>query len=172
MPTPLNSPTTARCGTGRAWKAGAEVRSGQDRATPGYGWSIKELPTRARRSRPEPAVLYRRLKCPIADWFSASLDQIGIDPLAWKAVQGGRPCNVVPTVGGQNVALPCYTDSRPLRRSTIMSTTTIRLPSELKARVAAAAKKAGKSAHSFILEAIAEKAQDTEQASEFQALAD
>ncbi|HQR77938.1 MAG: DUF1778 domain-containing protein [Betaproteobacteria bacterium] len=53
-----------------------------------------------------------------------------------------------------------------------MSTTTIRLPSELKARVAAAAKKAGKSAHSFILEAIAEKAQDTEQASEFQALAD
>lgn len=53
-----------------------------------------------------------------------------------------------------------------------MSTTTIRLPSELKARVAAAAKKAGKSAHSFILEAIAEKAQHTEQASEFQALAD
>lgn len=53
-----------------------------------------------------------------------------------------------------------------------MSTTTIRLPSELKARVAAAAKKAGKSAHSFILEAIAEKAQDTERASEFHALAD
>lgn len=53
-----------------------------------------------------------------------------------------------------------------------MSTTTIRLPSELKARVAAAAKKAGKSAHSFILEAIAEKAQDAERASEFHALAD
>ena len=53
-----------------------------------------------------------------------------------------------------------------------MSTTTIRLPSELRARVAAAAKKAGKSAHSFILEAIAEKAQDAEQASEFHALAD
>lgn len=53
-----------------------------------------------------------------------------------------------------------------------MSTTTIRLPNELKARVAAAAKKTGKSAHSFILEAIAEKAQDTERASEFQALAD
>ena len=33
-------------------------------------------------------------------------------------------------------------------------------------------KKAGKSAHSFILEAIAEKAQDAEQASEFHALAD
>jgi predicted transcriptional regulator len=53
-----------------------------------------------------------------------------------------------------------------------MSTTTIRLPSDLKARVAAAAKKSGKSAHSFILEAIAEKAQDTERASEFHALAD
>jgi predicted transcriptional regulator len=53
-----------------------------------------------------------------------------------------------------------------------MSTTTIRLPSELKARVAAAAKKAGKSAHSFILEAIAEKAQDAERASEFHALAE
>jgi predicted transcriptional regulator len=53
-----------------------------------------------------------------------------------------------------------------------MSTTTIRLPSDLKARVAAAAKKTGKSAHSFILEAIAEKAQDTEQSSEFQAVAE
>lgn len=53
-----------------------------------------------------------------------------------------------------------------------MSTTTIRLPSELRARVAAAAKKAGKSAHSFILEAIAEKAQDAERASKFHALAD
>lgn len=53
-----------------------------------------------------------------------------------------------------------------------MSTTTIRLPGELRARVAAAAKKAGKSAHSFILEAIAEKAQDAERASELHALAD
>lgn len=53
-----------------------------------------------------------------------------------------------------------------------MTTTTIRLPSDLKARVAAAAKKSGKSTHSFILEAIAEKAQDTERASEFHALAD
>lgn len=53
-----------------------------------------------------------------------------------------------------------------------MSTTTIRLPSDLKARVAAAASKAGKSAHSFILEAIAEKAEEAERASEFHALAD
>ena len=40
-----------------------------------------------------------------------------------------------------------------------MSTTTIRLPDELKARVAAAAKRSGTTAHAFILEAIAEKAQ-------------
>ncbi len=38
-----------------------------------------------------------------------------------------------------------------------MSTTTIRLPEELKARVAAAAKRAGTTTHSFILEAIAKK---------------
>jgi len=38
-----------------------------------------------------------------------------------------------------------------------MSTTTIRLPEDLKARVAAAAKRAGTSTHGFILEAIAEK---------------
>lgn len=39
-----------------------------------------------------------------------------------------------------------------------MSTTTIRLPDGLKARVAVAAKRAGKTAHKFILEAIVEKA--------------
>ncbi len=48
-----------------------------------------------------------------------------------------------------------------------MSTTTIRLPDDLKARVAAAAEKTGQSPHSFILEAIAEKAQDTERQSDF-----
>jgi predicted transcriptional regulator len=53
-----------------------------------------------------------------------------------------------------------------------MTTTTIRLPGDLKARVAAAAKKSGQSAHSFILEAIAEKAEDAERYSEFHELAD
>lgn len=53
-----------------------------------------------------------------------------------------------------------------------MTTTTIRLPPDLKARVAAAAKKSGQSAHSFIVEAIAEKAEDAERHSEFHALAD
>jgi predicted transcriptional regulator len=42
-------------------------------------------------------------------------------------------------------------------------TTTIRLSEELKARIASAAERAGKSTHSFILEAIAEKAELEEQ---------
>jgi predicted transcriptional regulator len=49
-----------------------------------------------------------------------------------------------------------------------MSTTTIRLPQELKARVARAAKRTGKTVHSFILEAIAEKAENEELRGEFQ----
>jgi predicted transcriptional regulator len=53
-----------------------------------------------------------------------------------------------------------------------MTTTTIRLPPELKAKVAAAARKSGQSAHSFIVEAIAEKAEDAERRSEFHELAD
>ncbi len=48
-----------------------------------------------------------------------------------------------------------------------MSTTTIRLPDDLKARVAAAAEKAGKTTHGFILEAIAEKADAEERRSDF-----
>ncbi len=48
-----------------------------------------------------------------------------------------------------------------------MSTTTIRLPDELKARVAAAAKRAGTTAHGFILQAIAEKTDEEERRSEF-----
>ena len=49
-----------------------------------------------------------------------------------------------------------------------MSTTTIRLPQELKERIARAAARAGTSAHSFILEAIAEKADQAERRAEFQ----
>ena len=49
-----------------------------------------------------------------------------------------------------------------------MSTTTIRLPQDLKERVARAAKRAGTTAHSFILEAIAEKAEQEERRGEFQ----
>ena len=50
-----------------------------------------------------------------------------------------------------------------------MSTTTIRLPEEL---IAAAAKRAGTTAHAFILEAIAEKATNEERHAEFDAQAE
>lgn len=53
-----------------------------------------------------------------------------------------------------------------------MSTTTIRMPDDLKERLTAAAEKAGTSAHSFILQAIAEKAQQQELYSEFNELAE
>jgi predicted transcriptional regulator len=48
-----------------------------------------------------------------------------------------------------------------------MSTTTIRLPKDLKSRVAAAAERAGTTAHGFILEAIAEKTDREAQRADF-----
>jgi len=53
-----------------------------------------------------------------------------------------------------------------------MSTTTIRLPDDLKTRIAAAAKHAGTTAHAFILEAIAEKAEQAERRADFDAVAE
>ena len=53
-----------------------------------------------------------------------------------------------------------------------MTTTTIRLPEELKARITAAAKSTGTTAHGFILEAIAEKATWHECRSEFESEAE
>ncbi|MDZ4811405.1 MAG: ribbon-helix-helix protein, CopG family [Pseudomonadota bacterium] len=53
-----------------------------------------------------------------------------------------------------------------------MSTTTIRLPDALKARIAKAAKRGGTTAHNFILEAIAEKADQAERQAEFDAQAE
>lgn len=53
-----------------------------------------------------------------------------------------------------------------------MSTTTLRLPNHLKARVTALAKRAGKTVHSFILEAIAEKTDEIERRSDFQEVAE
>ncbi len=53
-----------------------------------------------------------------------------------------------------------------------MSTTTIRLPKDLKERIARAAERAGTTAHSFILEAIAEKAELEERRAEFEETAD
>ena len=53
-----------------------------------------------------------------------------------------------------------------------MSTTTIRLPEDLKARIAAAAGRAGKTPHALILEAIAEKAEKAERRSDFHSVAE
>jgi predicted transcriptional regulator len=53
-----------------------------------------------------------------------------------------------------------------------MSTTTIRLPADLKARVAAAAERAGTTAHGFILEAIADRADQAERLADFYDLAE
>lgn len=55
---------------------------------------------------------------------------------------------------------------------TPMPTTTIRLPEDLKARVAAAAKRAGMTPHGFILEAIAEKTEQENLRADFDAVAE
>jgi predicted transcriptional regulator len=53
-----------------------------------------------------------------------------------------------------------------------MPTTTIRLEADLKVRVAAAAERAGKTSHAFILDAIAQTVEQTEVESAFDHLAD
>jgi predicted transcriptional regulator len=54
-----------------------------------------------------------------------------------------------------------------MNRSDAMSTTTVRLPQDLKQRIARAAERAGTTAHNFILEALAEKADQEERRAEF-----
>ena len=66
----------------------------------------------------------------------------------------------------------CYIAPNPIAGSLRMSTTTIRLPEDLKARVAKAAEAAGTTAHGFILEAIAEKAEQAERRADFHAEAE
>jgi predicted transcriptional regulator len=53
-----------------------------------------------------------------------------------------------------------------------VTTTTIRMPDDLKARVAAAAKRSGTTPHGFMLEAIAEKAEQAELRADFDAVAE
>lgn len=53
-----------------------------------------------------------------------------------------------------------------------MSTTTIRIEDDLKARVAAAAERAGKTAHAFMLDAIAQTVELAEQDDDFYRAAD
>ena len=57
-------------------------------------------------------------------------------------------------------------------KRTDMSTTTIRLEEELKARIAAAAERAGKTAHAFILDSLAQTVEQLETDEEFHRLAD
>lgn len=52
-----------------------------------------------------------------------------------------------------------------------MTTTTIRIDDDLKARVASAAERAGKTPHAFIVEAIAQATEDAELAGEFDRVA-
>ncbi|HEY4068777.1 MAG TPA: DUF1778 domain-containing protein [Burkholderiaceae bacterium] len=53
-----------------------------------------------------------------------------------------------------------------------MTTTTIRIEDDLKARVAAAAERSGKTAHAFILDAIARTVEEVEQDEAFNLVAD
>lgn len=53
-----------------------------------------------------------------------------------------------------------------------MSTTTMSMPADLKARVAAAAKRSGTTSHAFILQAIAEKAEQMDLRADFDAVAE
>jgi predicted transcriptional regulator len=53
-----------------------------------------------------------------------------------------------------------------------MSTITIRIPADLKVPIADAAKRAGTTPHSFILDAIAEKAYQEERSGDFQGVAE
>jgi predicted transcriptional regulator len=53
-----------------------------------------------------------------------------------------------------------------------MSTTTIRIEDDLKARVAVAAERTGKTAHAFILDAIAQTVEQVEQDDDFHRVAD
>jgi len=53
-----------------------------------------------------------------------------------------------------------------------MSTATIRIEDDLKVRVAAAAQQMGKSAHAFIVDALAERVELVEQEAAFHTLAD
>lgn len=53
-----------------------------------------------------------------------------------------------------------------------MSTTTLRIDDELKARVTAAAERAGKSAHAFILDAVVKTVEQAELDDEFERVAE
>jgi predicted transcriptional regulator len=59
-----------------------------------------------------------------------------------------------------------------VKETAVVTTTTIRIEDDLKARIAAAAARAGKSPHAFILDAIARTVAQDEREADFQALAE
>jgi predicted transcriptional regulator len=70
------------------------------------------------------------------------------------------------------VAQSCYIAPAPKRQRTVSTTTTIRIEDELKARVAAAAEREGRTPHAFIVEAIARQVEQAEMDAEFRGVAD
>lgn len=70
------------------------------------------------------------------------------------------------------VAQKYYTVSVHVREGRNMPTTTIRLPEDLKARVARAAERAGTTSHAFILDAVAERVEEEERRNEFHDVAE
>ena len=67
-----------------------------------------------------------------------------------------------------DVALMCYISACVfIAKGRNMPTTTIRLPEDLKDRIAHAAERAGTTSHAFILEAIAERVDDEERRNDF-----
>jgi len=92
----------------------------------------------------------------------------------WRLLAGAVP--PAPTFAARaewrDVAPVCYSERMFQSLEKAMSTTTIRMPEELKARVAAAAKRCDTSTHGFILEAIAEKAAQEELRADFDAVAE
>ena len=83
-----------------------------------------------------------------------------------------RATNGNPQLFRCGVALMCYSERVFLSLVTAMPTTTIRLPEDLKSRVAEAAKRSGMTTHGFILEAIVEKTEQEKQRADFDAVAE
>jgi len=89
----------------------------------------------------------------------------GLSSLLPRSVQAERK-------GPGGVAPKCYIGRRVDSAGTAMSTTTIRLPEELKARVERLAAASGGTVHAFMLEAIAEVAERIERRQDFEAEAE
>ena len=113
--------------------------------------------------------------------YLADLLEIGLEAEAldfWQAMNRRRRMTWSPSSHADSrttiqapssVAHKCYTSSSQENR---MGTTTIRLEEELKARVVTAAERAGKTAHAFILDAIAQRVEQVEQDDDFHRQAD